>query len=95
MTLVGPRPETPALADRYPLHLRWVLDFTPGLTGPSQIRLRDRVCLPEGLSDPESWYLEHLVPARVAWDLSYLRAPSLRATVRVLVETSAYLMSRD
>jgi len=38
MTLVGPRPETPALASRYPEDCRWVLEHCPGLTGPTQIR---------------------------------------------------------
>ena len=94
MTLVGPRPETAALAGRYPAHLQWVLDCTPGLTGPSQVRLRDRAELPDAMADPETWYLEHLVPARVETDLSYLSSPSLGATLRLLGETVRYLMSR-
>ncbi len=37
MTLVGPRPETPALAERYPPELRPVLGYRPGMTGPCQV----------------------------------------------------------
>ncbi len=104
MTLVGPRPETVELAGRYPIDCRWVLQHTPGLTGPAQVRLRDvRVLEPDhelaggtvGETtpiDPERWYLEQVVPRRVSLDASYLSAPSLPRTVAVLVETGVYLL---
>ena len=102
MTLVGPRPETPALAERYPSDVAWVLDETPGLTGPAQISLRDDVsvlAIPEGSDAPatidpealERWYVEQLVPRRVAVDLTFLRRPSLWATLRVIWWTVRYL----
>jgi lipopolysaccharide/colanic/teichoic acid biosynthesis glycosyltransferase len=100
MTLVGPRPETVSLARRYPPECRWVLEVTPGLTGPAQVRMRDsRVLEPPVVArssgpapDPEEWYLEHVVPRRVDVDAGYLRAPSLSRTVAVLVETAVYLL---
>jgi lipopolysaccharide/colanic/teichoic acid biosynthesis glycosyltransferase len=91
MTLVGPRPETPALGAKYPQELAWVLDHTPGLTGPTQITLRDDHVMLNGLDDPEEWYLQQLVPSRVAMDLTYLRDPSAAATVRNLLQTARYL----
>jgi lipopolysaccharide/colanic/teichoic acid biosynthesis glycosyltransferase len=103
MTLVGPRPETPALAARYPAEVAWVLEETPGLTGPAQISLRDDVSVvtvpgvgAASAADPEvveRWYVEHLVPQRVASDLTYLRRPSLWATLRVLGWTARYLVT--
>lgn len=104
MTLVGPRPETPALAERYPTDVAWVLDETPGLTGPAQISLRDDVSVlavpdgrvPSGAPDPEAlerWYVEQLVPRRVAVDLTFLRRPSLWATLRVVAWTARYLVT--
>jgi lipopolysaccharide/colanic/teichoic acid biosynthesis glycosyltransferase len=93
MTLVGPRPETPALAAQYPPELQFVLECTPGLTGPAQLRLRDSVCFADEVADPERWYVEHVVPARVAHDVTYLRAPSLRATLSLIGQTAAYVMS--
>ncbi|MDQ2755586.1 MAG: sugar transferase [Actinomycetota bacterium] len=102
MTLVGPRPETVELAARYPPDCRWVLQHTPGLTGPAQLRLRDaRVlepCVEAPVAqavqlDPEWWYLEHVVPRRVSVDASYLRSPSLPRTVSVLVKTGVYLLT--
>ncbi len=37
MSLVGPRPEVPSEASRYPVELREVFQFKPGITGISQI----------------------------------------------------------
>ena len=92
--------EAPA---RYPAEVAWVLDETPGLTGPAQISLRDDVSVvtvPGGgaasVADPEAverWYVENLVPRRVATDLTYLRRPSLWATLRVIGWTARYILT--
>ena len=103
MTLVGPRPETVSLALRYPPECRWVLEHTPGLTGPAQVRMRDSRVLesrpvaagrgPE--PDPEQWYLENVVPGRVQLDATYLDEPTVAHTMAVLVETAVYLVGRQ
>ena len=95
MTLVGPRPETPALAARYPSGCDSVFRYRPGMTGPAQIRLRDADVLPEGEGDDhdlEAYYLTTVVPQRVQLDLEYLAAPTLRSTVEVLRDTLRYLI---
>ena len=92
MTLVGPRPETPELARRYPPECRWVLQHRPGLTGPAQVALRDAQVLAAGTGDPEQLYLETLVPRRVALDASYLASPTLAATLRVMLLTALHLV---
>ena len=92
MTLVGPRPETPALAAKYPAALQWVLDETPGLTGPAQITLRDDVTISGSADDVEQWYIERLVPRRVAADLTFLCRPTLLATMHVIAMTVRYLL---
>ena len=94
MTLVGPRPETVDLAARYPEDCRWVLQHAPGLTGPCQIRLRDREVLPPDAVDAEEYYLSVLVPRRVAMDTTFLGRPTVTATLAVLVETFGYLVGR-
>jgi lipopolysaccharide/colanic/teichoic acid biosynthesis glycosyltransferase len=93
MTLVGPRPETPALAGRYPDDCRGVFLFRPGLTGPAQLQYRDTHVLSAHTDDPESYYMAVLVPARTAVDLEYLARPSLRRTLGWIVETAAHGLS--
>jgi lipopolysaccharide/colanic/teichoic acid biosynthesis glycosyltransferase len=92
MTLVGPRPESLELAERYPESCRPVLSARPGLTGPSQLRYREASTVPPPGVDVEAWYLEVLVPLRVQADLTYLSRPTLAATLRVLVVTAAFVV---
>jgi lipopolysaccharide/colanic/teichoic acid biosynthesis glycosyltransferase len=94
MTLVGPRPETPALASRYPENCQWVLQHRPGLTGPTQIHPKDYNTVPSDAQDAEQWYLNHLVVQRVASDATFLDNPTLTATVSMVAETMRYLLAR-
>jgi lipopolysaccharide/colanic/teichoic acid biosynthesis glycosyltransferase len=91
MTLVGPRPETPALAARYPPECEWVLEHRPGLTGPTQVRSRDLNRIPVDVVDTEQWYVDHLVPERVVMDATYLDHPTVAATLRVLIDTGNHM----
>jgi lipopolysaccharide/colanic/teichoic acid biosynthesis glycosyltransferase len=93
MTLVGPRPETVGLAERYPAGCRSVLQARPGLTGPTQLRYRERSAVPQdGRTDVESWYLDVLVPLRVAADREYLEQPTIRHTVYYLLLTALFVV---
>jgi lipopolysaccharide/colanic/teichoic acid biosynthesis glycosyltransferase len=91
MTLVGPRPESVALAQRYPEGLRFVFRYRPGVTGPCQVLVRDEKVL-GWAADVEKFYLTKLLPHRVDMDLSYLKDPTLIHTVRWLVITFLYLV---
>src|SRR5437762_3191884 len=92
MTLVGPRPETPALAARYPPACAHIFRYRPGITGLAQLRLRDSMTLPPG-DDVASYYFRALVPRRVAFDLEYQAEPTLRRTLAVLMATLKHLFS--
>lgn len=93
MTLVGPRPESRALAERYPARCRRVLSARPGLTGPTQLRYRERSALPPtGWGDVDRWYLEVMVPIRVQADLEFLERPTVGATLRHLWLTALFVV---
>jgi lipopolysaccharide/colanic/teichoic acid biosynthesis glycosyltransferase len=92
MTLVGPRPESAALAARYPGELQFVFRYRPGVTGPCQVLARDEKVLGQAI-DVEDYYLTKLVSHRVDMDLVYLNDPTLARTVRWLVITLLYLVS--
>src|SRR6266536_2032 len=93
MTLVGPRPETPDLAMRYPSGCDAVFSYRPGLTGPAAVRLRDRDELRSPYQDLEEYYLRVVVPTKVAVDLDFLTAPTLPRTLGVIVETLLYIVT--
>jgi lipopolysaccharide/colanic/teichoic acid biosynthesis glycosyltransferase len=90
MTLVGPRPETPGLANRYPADLRRVLAYRPGMTGPCQVYM-ERPSPPPGV-DAEDFYLTELVPRRVALDMAFLEHPTFAATIAMLAATVAVMI---
>jgi lipopolysaccharide/colanic/teichoic acid biosynthesis glycosyltransferase len=91
MTLVGPRPESVGLAQRYPDELRFVFRHRPGVTGPCQVLVRDEKVL-GWAADVEKFYLTKLLPHRVDMDLAYLKDPTLARTVRWLIITFLYLI---
>ena len=88
MTLVGPRPQTVVLAERYPADLAHVLEYRPGLTGPGVLRLNDDDVLPGAAHDVEDFYFRRVVPERVGLDLQYLANPTLSKTVFVIVQSA-------
>ncbi|MGZ4470052.1 MAG: sugar transferase [Nocardioidaceae bacterium] len=92
MTLVGPRPETEALAAQYPASCRPVLLARPGLTGPAQLRYRERSAVPPEGGDVENWYVDVLVPLRARADLEFLARPTLRQTCRYLALTALFVL---
>jgi lipopolysaccharide/colanic/teichoic acid biosynthesis glycosyltransferase len=92
MTLVGPRPDTVELASRYPKDCQWVLQHRPGITGPTQLYLRDAMAIPAGVTDVEEYYLTHMVSRRVALDATFLARPTVRATVRFCLLTAADML---
>jgi len=95
MTLVGPRPETPSLATRYPAEYVAVFQYRPGLTGPVQVRLRDRGMRNGSSGEAEDHYLRELLPQRVPLDLAYVTNPTMRRTLALLVQTALHVVSRS
>jgi lipopolysaccharide/colanic/teichoic acid biosynthesis glycosyltransferase len=73
MSLIGPRPEDPHFVEFYTPEQRRVLLVRPGIVGPSQIQGRDEIeDYPEGLSDTERYYVEHILPPKLQRDLDYV-----------------------
>lgn len=93
MTLVGPRPEVPDLARRYPPEHQWVFRHRPGLTGPCQLRSRAYAAQLDGRPDPEDYYLTELVPLRAAMDAEFLAHATVRNVLRFVSRTVRYVLS--
>jgi len=73
MSLIGPRPEDPHFVQFYTPEQRRVLLWRPGIVGPSQIEGRDEIeSYPDGLKDTESYYVKHILPAKLRRDLEYV-----------------------
>ncbi|MEU0476394.1 sugar transferase [Streptomyces olivaceus] len=75
LTLVGPKPENPSLAIRYPQSCRWVFAHRPGLTGPVTPELRTWLTVNKFDADT---YLTRIVPLQSAYDRYYFALPAVR-----------------
>lgn len=93
MALVGPRPETPRFAACFGNGYEKVLDYRPGIFGPSQVMFRNEAALYEGGGDPEQLYRDVVFPAKARLDLDYYGRRTVRADLMwILRGTLAVLL---
>lgn len=86
MSFVGPRPEDPYFTNFYGPGFRDVLTVKPGLIGPSQVDGRDEVeKYPDGCENVEEYYIQYILPEKLARDLAYVREATFWGDVRFLV----------
>jgi lipopolysaccharide/colanic/teichoic acid biosynthesis glycosyltransferase len=84
MSLIGPRPEAPELAQAYPEYAKRIFSIKPGLVGPNQILGRnEEEIYPAGV-DPVKYYIEELLPRKVAIDLQYIDDRSIVKDLKYL-----------
>jgi len=85
MSLVGPRPEDPHFVRFYSPEQRRVLSVRPGVVGPSQILGRDELeRYPDDVADYERYYVEHILPEKLATDLRYVQSYGLRGDLTLI-----------
>lgn len=85
MSLVGPRPESFALADCFDRHYQAVLNYRPGIFGPNQVFFRSEWSLYTRDIDPETFYREVLFPLKVRVDLAYFPQGTMRGDLAWIV----------
>lgn len=95
MSLVGPRPEVPRYVAHYPPALRdAVLALKPGLTDPVSLAHLDESALLAQAADPESEYVEVVLPRKLELSLAYARRATVWSDLGVLWRTAATLLGR-
>jgi lipopolysaccharide/colanic/teichoic acid biosynthesis glycosyltransferase len=92
MSLVGPRPEVRRFVDLYSVEQREVLGLTPGLTDPASIAYRDEEKLLACSEDPERYYVEFVMPAKIEMNLRYARNANPWTDLVVLLRTAAAVL---
>jgi lipopolysaccharide/colanic/teichoic acid biosynthesis glycosyltransferase len=92
MTLVGPRPEAPAIVELYAPWQRAVLNVKPGVTGRVQLEeCRESDSIPAG-AGAEDYYMRHLLAGKVQRDLDYLKNQTFRSDLRIVMETVVFVL---
>jgi lipopolysaccharide/colanic/teichoic acid biosynthesis glycosyltransferase len=85
MSIVGPRPECVDFLDCFIGSYLKVLDYTPGIFGPSQVVFRDERSLYPTNRDPIQFYRDVLFPAKARIDLSYFPHRTISSDIRWIV----------
>ena len=87
MSFVGPRPEVRKYVDFYnPMQMQ-VLNVRPGITDLASIKYRNENELLSTQEDPESYYINFIMPKKLQINLDYLKESNLFKDVWVIVKT--------
>jgi lipopolysaccharide/colanic/teichoic acid biosynthesis glycosyltransferase len=87
MSLVGPRPEVPQYVALYTPEQRKVLDLVPGITDPASIKFANEAELLAEASNPEKFYIEHIMPTKIRLNMEYASHATLWSDILVILKT--------
>jgi lipopolysaccharide/colanic/teichoic acid biosynthesis glycosyltransferase len=90
MSLVGPRPEVPEYVQLEAPVWQAVLKVRPGVTDLASLLYRDEEGLLGASHDPNSYYRETVLPAKLILNLGYLRSRSFWLDLRLIALTIRY-----
>lgn len=90
MSLVGPRPEDVSIvSEHYDVMMKESLTVRPGMTSPGSLHyLALEKDLPHDPDQAEIFYLDRLLPEKIALDLVYVRQPTARYYLEILLRTA-------
>lgn len=87
MSFVGPRPEVPKYVELYTPYQRQVLLVRPGITDYASIAYRNENDLLADAPNPETMYIEQIMPDKIELNMKYLREISPLADIRLILKT--------
>lgn len=87
MSFVGPRPEVRRYVDLYDDEQRKVLNVLPGITDVASIKYRNENELLEKSEDPESYYIDNIMPDKLKLNIDYIEQRSFTNDLKVIFKT--------
>lgn len=88
MSLVGPRPEVRQYADLYtPAFQMIVLSVKPGITDFASIEYSNENELLSQVKDPEHYYINEVLPAKIKLNLIFIENPTFANYLRIIFRT--------
>ncbi|HXI38426.1 MAG TPA: sugar transferase [Bryobacteraceae bacterium] len=90
MSLIGPRPEVPEYVQLDSPLWQAVLQVRPGITDLATLLHRDEEQILGASADPNAFYRESVLPAKLRLNLAYLRARSSWRDLNLILLTLRY-----
>ena len=87
MSFVGPRPEVPKYVAMYNEEQKMVLSVRPGLTDYASLEYINESDLLAQQSDPERFYIETVMPAKLSLNLKYIKEMSCATDLKIIFRT--------
>jgi len=87
MSIVGPRPEVRKYVNLYSPEQLHVLDVRPGITDAASIKYRNENELLASQSDPEKYYIQVIMPDKLAINLQYVQLHNLSMDIQLIIQT--------
>lgn len=87
MSLVGPRPEVRKYVSLYTLEQLKVLSVRPGITDVASIQFINENELLAKADNPEEYYINHIMPQKLALNLEYINSNLLLKDVSLILKT--------
>jgi lipopolysaccharide/colanic/teichoic acid biosynthesis glycosyltransferase len=93
LTLIGPRPEAPGLAEQYSTEQKQIFQVKPGITGPVQLEYTflEAETIPENVN-AERFYLDRVLDAKVRKDLLYQKTRTALSDCHVVFQTVSLMV---
>ncbi len=93
MSIVGPRPEILAFRHCFAEHNSKLLEFAPGIFGPSQSVFRNEAAMYPAGQDPALFYERVLFQQKAAIDLAYYPSASLTSDIHWILRSLGAVLS--
>ena len=87
MSLVGPRPEVRKYVSMYTPEQMNVLNVRPGITDMASIRYRNENELLANAEDPETFYIQTIMPDKLKINLEYVMHSSFLNDLTIILKT--------
>ncbi len=87
MSIVGPRPELRKFVDMYTPAQLFVLSIRPGITDYASLKYRHENELLASAENPEKFYVEEVMPAKIALNKYYISNKGLKTYFLIIFTT--------
>lgn len=87
MAFVGPRPESVEYITHYSERQKEILKYKPGLTDPASLKYRHEEKVLGQFADPESAYLNEVLPDKIEISLQYQHSRSFASDLLIILKT--------
>ncbi|MFL0352523.1 sugar transferase [Xanthomarina sp. GH4-25] len=87
MSFVGPRPEVRKYVNYYSKEDDIIFSVKPGITDYASISFRNEAELLKTTNNPETYYIEHILPEKLKLNKEYINSNNLFTDLKIIFKT--------